>query len=234
MAKKVELTKAEAVKAAEAAGAFIPSDLQVRTIVGIAKKTIDSLIGKGGIVDLEDALAEKKQKLSEHIMGLMRLAYAASDKASVRQAAFKSLCSVYEAELQRLDAELSGGEKRPVNKIYSSWPVFKSQMSAALQADIAPVVNKVEPESGRTVQEQRSLYDVKTELAAKRAPKAPTVKPGTVTWTPAATAAMKALSDALSGQLAIGQDAIAQKIVELLASLRTNTVAEAAPERAAG
>lgn len=206
---------------------FIITEAIARQIEKTAAESYNLIGRKGGIEELREKLDREQSKLSDKVMSLYRVAWAQSAVLAVRLSCFDSVCESFAAAVQALDFA-AAQEKRPMKDIMSSWPVFKSQMRAALSDDISPVGSIVGSDGKvKATDAPLSLYDVH-KTYKDRHQKAPSHKgKGSATLTPAAAAAVERLMQALIEAGTIGQDAIANKIIDLLASLaKPATVAE--------
>ena len=105
---------------------------QVKMVQSLALQTLDRVWAKGGIMDLQDQLAEKQGGTADLLMAMYRDAEASKHPVEV----FTALAVSYEAELVHLDAKQNNGQKRKVTEVYPSWRPMRTEMKQALQAGI--------------------------------------------------------------------------------------------------
>lgn len=155
------------------------SKQQVALVQSLAVQTLDRVWAKGGIMDLQDQLAEKQGGTADLLMAMYREAEGSKHPVEV----FTALAVSYEAELVHLDAKQNNGQKRKVTEVYPSWRPMRTEMKRALEAGIKS--------------EGKTYTAIKTERKAKQGgnanPAAPKADKPKVSVSPALAAALAAV-----------------------------------------
>lgn len=157
---------------------------QVKMVQSLALQTLDRVWSKGGIMDLQDQLAEKQGGTADLLMAMYREAEA-SKHIDPPVEVFTALAVSYEAELVHLDAKQNNGQKRKVTEVYPSWRPMRTEMKRALEAGIKS--------------EGKTYTAIKTERKAKQGgnanPAAPKADKPKVSVSPALAAALAAVDE---------------------------------------
>lgn len=170
------------------------SKSQVALVQSLAVQTLDRVWSKGGIMDLQDQLADKQGGTANLLLDM----YREAEKAKHPVETFTALAVAYEAELIHLDATQNNGQKRKVTEVYPSWRPMRTEMKQALEAGIKS--------------EGKTYTAIKTERKAKQGGNAKTPN-----GTPKADKPKVSVSPALAAALA----AVDGYIVSLDATAQT-------------